>query len=405
MMKYIKFGIIAAGAFLLAGCVAGDIFQDSPEGIVMTGTDKSPLVKFAVEEANASYPVTVSSTGIVGSDVTVDIKIDNSLVESYNAANKTSYYSLPESVLKLEKNQVVIKAGSAASEAANLVVTSTDAFEDGKIYMIPVTITGVKGTSNPVIEASRTVYVRISRVVYFASLNMNNPSMSANFIFDDALAAELPQHTVEVKFFTPTWDKNDANSPIRMLGVYNKNEQGYLYRFGEGSYDNDQLQVNVSNGTPLVTNTRFATNTWHTLTVTCDGTATRLYVDGVKDVEVSNAVPLTLQRIELGMSWGGYRTKQLYKGRMAELRVWDRALSAGEIQLGICGVDPKSEGLVAYWKMNEGEGYKFFDATGHGYDMDWSKVCRDANEDGPLEDYDYSEHVSWLDDDNNRCAN
>ena len=104
------------------------------------------------------------------------------------------------------------------------------------------------------------------------------------------------------------------------------------------------------------------------------------------------------------MSWGGYGNKQRYDGRIAEIRVWDRALSASEIQLGLCGVDPASEGLKAYWKMNEGEGHIFYDSVGD-MDMDWSNVWRDSNEDGPLENYDYSQYVTWSNDDKNKCVN
>ena len=33
-------------------------------------------------------------------------------------------------------------------------------------------------------------------------------------------------------------------------------------------------------------------------------------------------------------------------------------------------VSPKSDGLEAYWKCNEGEGTVLHDATGHGNDID-----------------------------------
>ena len=54
MMKYIKFGILAACAFAFAGCVEGDFFEPSPEGVVMTGTDINPMIKFAVEGEDAT---------------------------------------------------------------------------------------------------------------------------------------------------------------------------------------------------------------------------------------------------------------------------------------------------------------------------------------------------------------
>lgn len=105
------------------------------------------------------------------------------------------------------------------------------------------------------------------------------------------------------------------------------------------------------------------------------------------------------------MSWESYPAKQYFNGRIAEIRVWDRALTASEIQLGLCGVDPQSEGLRAYWKMNEGEGHIFHDATGNGYDMDWSNTVRDNTGSGALNSFDKSGEVRWLDDDKNRCVN
>lgn len=33
------------------------------------------------------------------------------------------------------------------------------------------------------------------------------------------------------------------------------------------------------------------------------------------------------------------------------------------------GVDPSSPGLVAYWRFDEGSGYRVKDSTGHGHDL------------------------------------
>ena len=107
------------------------------------------------------------------------------------------------------------------------------------------------------------------------------------------------------------------------------------------------------------------------------------------------------------MSWGGYATRQLFSGRIAEVRIWNRALSVTEMKEGVCNVPSDSDGLVAYWKFDEGEGHLFHDATGNGYDMDWSKTVADANGDGTLEDYDKSGEVVWrsADDPINVCRN
>ena len=36
----------------------------------------------------------------------------------------------------------------------------------------------------------------------------------------------------------------------------------------------------------------------------------------------------------------------------------------------MCTVDPESDGLVAYWRFNEGEGKQIKDWTGHGWDIE-----------------------------------
>ena len=409
IMKYIKFGIIAAAcALLLAGCVKKDQFEPSPEAIIMTGTDNSPMIKFAVEETPAVYPVTVSSTGRATSDIKVNVAIDNSLVEKYNKDHKTSYYALPESALQLDSNYVVIPQGATSSKANFLHVVTYKDFVDGRIYIIPITITSVENTELEVLETSRTLYLRISRVVYFNSLDISDYGMYSNFIFDDALAVDLPTYTYEIKCFINQW--HPGSEPISRLCQWTSKTESRsnMLRFGENGQDINSLQW-VHPAGNIVSKARFTPGNWYTISLTYNGSVLAMYVDGVKDVEAAGDGTTNFQRFELGMSWGGgYPQKQRFLGRVCEVKVWNRALSPSEIQLGICGVDPtSSEGLVAYWKFNEGEGHIFHDATGHGYDMDWSKTVRDNQENGVLNEFDYSAKVEagWIFDDKNKCAN
>lgn len=406
MRKHISMVVMAACALFASGCNDADRFDYDKEVLVMTGTEESAVVRFVVEDTPSTYPVTVSATGKVSSPVTVDLKIDNSLVEKYNEEHKSNYYALPESAVSLENSTVTIETGRASSSIAELKVLSTEEFVDGRIYVIPVTISHVDGYL-PVLESSRTIYLRISRVVEFTALDMSNYNMYSNFIFDDALAVDLPNYTYEVKCYVDAW--HEGSEPISRLCQWTAKDESRsnMLRFGENGQDINSLQwVNPAGN--LVSKTRFQTKTWYTLTFTYDGSALVMYVDGVKDVEGTGAGETTFQRFELGMSWGGgYPQKQRFLGRIAEIRVWDRVLSSSEIQLGLCGVDAASEGLVAYWKMNEGEGHIFHDATGHGYDMDWSQTVRDNTEGGTLNPFDYSSYVesSWVFDSNNKCSN
>lgn len=408
MIKYIKFGVIAACAFLFAGCVAGDFFDPSPEAIVMTGTDMNPMIKFAVEDDAATYPVTVSATGPVSEDVKISLKIDNSLVEKYNKQYRTSYYALPDNATALDKKEVVIEKGATSSEASLFRIVSKDAFEDGRIYIVPVTITAVNGGGLDVLEASRTLYIRLSTIMDFTALDISNYAMYSNYIFDDSKALELPTYTYEIKCMINQY--HPGSEPISRLCSWTAKDESrsMMLRFGENGQDINSLQI-VSPGGNIISKTRFETGNWYTLSLAFDGSVLRFYVNGVLDSELVADCSNVFQRFELGMSWGGgYPQKQRFLGRVAEIRVWDRALSIGEIQLGLCAVDATTaEGLKAYWRMNEGEGHIFHDSTGNGYDMDWSQTVRDNKENGVLNSFDNSSYVEagWVFDDKNKCLN
>ena len=54
-------------------------------------------------------------------------------------------------------------------------------------------------------------------------------------------------------------------------------------------------------------------------------------------------------------------------GIVSEARVWNRALNAIELENNQCYVDPKSEGLIGYWRLDSlDENGKFVDMTGNG---------------------------------------
>ncbi len=58
---------------------------------------------------------------------------------------------------------------------------------------------------------------------------------------------------------------------------------------------------------------------------------------------------------------------RFFKGKIDEVRVWNRALSQDEIRDGMCRQFSGTEqGLIGYWRMNEGTGASTADATANG---------------------------------------
>ena len=391
-------------ALSLAACNSeGDKFDYGKVGLLITGTEQVPVQRFTVDELPSTYAVTVKATRRTASDVIVRLAIDTALVRTYNAQHGTAFYAVPLSSVKLENNEVTIRQGEALSTTAQVKVVSTDDFIEGATYVIPVTIQQVIGDGGEVIESSRTLLLQISRIISFYSLE-NNQNASSNYIFPDEKMVNLSNYTIEFKVFSYRFGK--VGDIKRVLAIEGKNEEeANMFRFGEnGSAGGDILQW-VLPGGRCFSSTHFKTNRWYLVSCTYDGTTFKMYVDGVEDAQASGSGKVTpFQRFELGMSWGNYRNSQFYQGRLCEVRVWDRALTASEIAMGFAGVNAHSDGLVAYWKMNEGEGHIFHDATGHGYDMDWTDTWRDDREDGVLVPHDYSQYIRWVKDDNNKVV-
>lgn len=402
--KYFISALCVAASLMAVSCTTdGDKFDYGKKGLLVTGTETDPLVKFVVEDTPSTYAVTAKSTAKVDHDVNITFAIDTALVSTYNKANSTGFFAAPAGSVELDNPNVVIQAGSALSTAASVKVVDTSNFAEGRTYVVPVTIKEVSNAgSEQVLESSRTVYLKISRVINFYAID-NTSNTSSNFIFDDAKAVNLTNFTYEIKVYS--YGFGSGGNIKRVCSFEEKNEtNASMLRFGENGMDGNQLQW-VSPAGSIPSTTRFAANRWYMISLVYDGSEFAMYVDGVKDAVLgAGGKSCNFQRFELGMSWGGYYSSQFFAGRIAEVRVWNRALSSSEMTNGICGVDAHSNGLVAYWKMNEGSGHIFKDVTGNGYDMDWNNTWRADNEGDLIHHTDYGNNLKWIKDDNNKCA-
>jgi uncharacterized repeat protein (TIGR02543 family) len=92
---------------------------------------------------------------------------------------------------------------------------------------------------------------------------------------------------------------------------------------------------------------------WHHIAGTYDGTTLRLYVDG----NLANSVVTTLNTVsdgtfQIGLVEGA---GSYYQGQVDEVRVWNVARSAEDIQSNMHSeVSSPQAGLVAYYKFNQG---------------------------------------------------
>ncbi len=346
----------------LAACQESIQYADV---VYFTGTENSPVTSMYVD-GPSSMGITVTSSAKLSSEMTVDVEVNGAAVDAYNAAHGTAYKMLPEGSYKLSSSNLKIEAGKNVSLPVNFEILSMDDFEEGVAYCAPLTITG---TSNgmKVLEASRTTYVLISQIITTKGLETRgNNYVSFPSITNNAMYHNMTACTMEIRVYMNSFYSESSNPGIAsVMGV----EENFLLRFGDISCKKNQLQY-AGRGASVTSKSQFNTKQWYHLAVVDDGTNLVLYVDGEIEGQVASsgkaAIDLAWDYMD-GFHIGFSERGRLMDGIVSEARVWNRALNAIELENNQCYVDPKSEGLIGYWRLDGlDENGKFVDMTGNG---------------------------------------
>ncbi|MBR1575316.1 MAG: DUF1735 and LamG domain-containing protein [Bacteroidales bacterium] len=409
--------ICAAAACLTACTLNADKFDYQKEIALITGTDASPLSKDQIlaDEIPISYNFSVSLTGLADEDVNVHIAYDSLAVQRYNAINKTNYAAVPRNTFVINDEFVTIKKGSATSPMTSVTLRDNRFIEEGVNYVIPLAVAYMDGGKAGILEASKNLFIKIGKTVETFSLDIpgtgvySTHSLGSGYALGEEWTLEIKAHPYNMK--------SRGSDQLCRLCCWNEDGGGQvLLRFNENGKPWKTLDIVAPTGRYVTgaigdpaTGT-FEQNQWYMISIVWNGSDMSVFINGEKDSPSENSVSgsqaFHLNRFEIGMSWGGYGSSQSYTGRMAEMRIWNIARSQSDIASTLCSVDAKSEGLLGYWKMNEGEGHVFHDSVA-GNDMDWDKSERDFQGHDPSQ---YSPNpnagaaVQWVKDEKNKCA-
>ncbi|MDL2211171.1 DUF1735 and LamG domain-containing protein [Bacteroides sp. OttesenSCG-928-M17] len=348
---------------MLFSCKNADDFQDV---IFFTGTEKSAVAKFTID-GPSNMGISVSASGKVESDVSIQVKPAPELVENFNKVNGKQYKPLPEGSYDLSTNEIIISKGQHVSDQIRLSINSLDSFEEGVTYCLPITIINSNGNM-PVLEASRTLYAVISRTIITYAASINGIYFKVPFSNDQNLSS-VPNVTMEARVFVNAFQEYNPFIST-LMGI----EENFLLRFGDVTIDKEQLQL-AGGKYPLTSTINFETGTWYHVALVYNGSTLKLYINGTLNATTDaprgniNLADTQAGGFHIGYSAGG----RLLNGVVSEIRVWTKALSEVDIQNNICFVDPTTTGLLAYWRFNEGAGNEVKDWTGNGYDIQPAK--------------------------------
>ncbi len=171
------------------------------------------------------------------------------------------------------------------------------------------------------------------------------------------------------------WIKTTLNNPVMISWGTNSNSKKWVFRVQDNNGTEGAIRAEVHSGY-VVGNTAVNDGQWHHVACTfassdpANISSVKLYVDGRLDT-ISDQTGYSLNTasgddVRIATDYAN----RYFKGQIAEVRIWNKARTAEEIQADLHQrLTGKESGLVGYWQFNqiqtEGDQQKVLDLTGN----------------------------------------
>lgn len=350
---------MALGALLLTGCNDAEYDTLSNQAyILQTNTNANSSLKLTVGAEVATTTVNVRLSDVANVESRYRLVYDTAVVNEYNRLYETPYVSLPQESFSLSSEETTIEAGASVSTPITLTVPPySEALKaSGKKYAIGFRLENTSGNASVLPSGSKIVYILDQVVIQPVVVLDQSHYVSQNLVKN----YPLTEWTVEMninKHILYTEVGRGNNQAIFGAGP----DEIYI-RFGDAPIEGNRLQIKTQ-GTQMNSLALFNEHTWYHLAFVCTGTKLYLYVNG----QLDNSMDLPGKTTNVNsINICSPSTYWLGNAMYSEVRFWQRARSQAEIANNMYACDPTTPGLITYYKMNEGEGYSFRDASGNG---------------------------------------
>ena len=349
---------LLAGTF--AACNDNDVENfDNQVYSTMTST---VLLKNTVSDTEGSFQISMARPE--AQDITITLKADPSLVAIYNAAYYDTAEALPENYYTVETSQTTILAGAVVSDDVTVSFKNLTELDREKVYVLPVT---VDQASIGVLKSSGTMYY----VLKGAALINTVPDITKNLVYvtwnNPDVVNNMNKLTAEALIRVSKFDKMLTS----IMGI----EGRFLLRIGDSGIPQNQLQVATGKGNVTDESLAIPTNEWTHIAMTYDADAksVTIYINGKNMLETT----LDYGTVNWGQTmtdegngfWIGhsYSRDRWLEGNISEVRIWNKVLTSAEINAKdhFYQVEPDADGLVSYWKFDEGAGTTIHDYSGN----------------------------------------
>ena len=321
-----------------------------------TATSSNIRKKVTIDDLGASVTATVRSSNPAEQDIKVTLVPNPTVLEAYNKRNSTNFVALPAENFKLSQTEVTIKQGETLATAVNIALKglSKEMIETGNQYALAITAKPTDGTNNGVLDGANTIIYQLDQVIISSVPVLGTDPKTR--IYHSAYAPlkndiVLKEWTVEMRINMSGYNKNNQ----AIFGMWGPDSEIYM-RFGDAPTPYNTLQVKFAGSQFDRSNKEFTPNTWYHIAVTYDGSLFKLYINGEEDVQTDKwpgKVSTVREKIHIAASGQTYFVDGCM---MSEVRLWNIARSKEQIINNEYTINPKTNGLIMYWKMNEGEG-------------------------------------------------
>ena len=372
-MKMIRFSKYVALVIILASVFGCDDAEMKAIDNGLYIQEAAPSNKFdqqiitqLVDDEEVVKTLTVRLVRAMDHDVTVTLDIDPQLLEDYNNKNEANYLVLPEEYRNFEKT-VTISAGNVSAPVIDLTIKPYSS-SNGEAYAIPIRITSVDGPIEMKGNANHLLYLLTSPHRQKAVIIKKGNRTVKTFSTAIPMEQWTFEYWVKVDNITgrPTGDWEGLGNKNFRARIFVPDSQPLTFSDLTLRYYADGANVQIpilqfQNSAGHFDTTGFWwPDTWYHIAYTYDGTTVTVYKDGVKDNSLANSIDWTFKSLSFAIGSFGYEQQVEF----AQIRMWKKCLSENVIKDNMSRqVAGDSDGLIGYWKCDEGTGNELKDSS------------------------------------------
>ena len=324
------------------------------------------IITQLVDDEEVVKTLTVRLVRAMDHDVTVTLDIDPQLLEDYNNKNEANYLVLPEEYRNFEKT-VTISAGNVSAPVIDLTIKPYSS-SNGEAYAIPIRITSVDGPIEMKGNANHLLYLLTSPHRQKAVIIKRGNRTTKTFSTAIPMEQWTFEYWVKVDNITgrPTGDWEGLGNKNFRARIFVPDSQPLTFSDLTLRYYADGANVQIpilqfQNSAGHFDTTGFWwPDTWYHIAYTYDGTTVTLYKDGVNDNSLANSIDWTFKSLSFAIGSFGYEQQVEF----AQIRMWKKCLSENVIKDNMSRqVAGDSDGLIGYWKCDEGTGNELKDSS------------------------------------------